>query len=58
MRFATKWLECFFQRIERGAGIRQNLFAFADDVQFVEAQGADNNNLAIVVIAAGRRAFG
>ncbi len=58
MRFTAKRFERFFQRIERGSWIGQHLFTFADDVQLIKTQGADNDNLAVVIITARRRSFG
>ncbi len=58
MRLTAKRFERLFQRIQRCTGISQHLFAFADDVQFIQTQGADNDNLAVVIITARRRSFG
>ena len=58
MWLTAKRFERLFQRIQRCTGISQHLFAFADDVQFIQAQGADNDNFAVVIISARRRAFG
>ncbi len=58
MRFASQRFERFFQRIEGGAGPGQHLLAFVQQMQFVQAQGADNHDLAIVIIAVGGRTFG
>jgi hypothetical protein len=52
MRLATQRLQRFFQRVERGARERQHLFAFIQQVQLIEAQGADDDDLAVVVVAA------
>ena len=58
MRFTAKRFERLFQRIKCRTGISQHLFTVADDVQLIEAQSADDNDVAIVIIAARRRAFG
>ncbi len=58
MRFASQRFERFFQRIEGGAGPGQHLLAFVQQMQFIQAQGADNHDLAIVIIAVGGRTFG
>ena len=52
MWLAAKGLQCFFQRIERGARPCQHLFAVIQQVQLIEAQGADNDDIAVVVVTA------
>ena len=58
MRFASQRLKRFFQRVKRGAGEGEHLFALVQQVQFVEAQGADNHDVTIVIVAVRRGAFG
>ena len=57
VRFATQRLKRLFQRVERGAGEGEYLFALVQQVQFVEAQGADNHDVTIVIVAVRRGAF-
>ncbi|MNC21800.1 hypothetical protein D3C75_697850 [compost metagenome] len=58
MRFPAQRLERFFQRIQGGAREGQHLLAFIQQMQFVEAQGADNHNVAVIIVAVWRGAFG
>ncbi len=57
MRLAAKRLERALQLPERGAGVSEDLLAVIQQVQLIEAQRADDNNVAIVVVAVRRRAF-
>ncbi len=58
MRLPAQRLKRFFQGIERGPRIGQHLLAFIQQMQLVEAQGADNHNVAVVIVAVRRGAFG
>ena len=58
VRLAAQRLKRFFQGVERRAGEREHLLAFIQQVQLVEAQGADNHDIAIVIVAVRRGAFG
>ncbi|MNS98555.1 hypothetical protein D3C72_1329250 [compost metagenome] len=57
MRLATQRLECFFQRIKGRTRIGQHLLTFVQQMQFIETQGADNDDIPVVIIAVWRRAF-
>ena len=54
MRFATIRLEQFFQLVERTAGEADHLFAIVQHLHMVEPQGADNDDITVIVVAAGR----
>ena len=58
MRFAAQRLKRFFEGVKRGAREREHLLAFIQQVQLVEAQGADNHDVTIVIVAVRRGAFG
>ncbi|MNN99153.1 hypothetical protein D3C81_2187270 [compost metagenome] len=57
MRLAAKRLQRLLQRIQRGTRIRQHLLALIQHMQTVEAQRADDNDVAIVALAVRRGAF-
>jgi hypothetical protein len=55
---APQRLKRFFQRVEGSAWEGQHLLAFVQHVQFIQTQGTDDNDIAVVVVAVGGRAFG
>ncbi|MNF04540.1 hypothetical protein D3C80_2040800 [compost metagenome] len=53
MRLAAIRFEQFFQLIEGAAGETDHLFTVIQHLHVVEAQGADNDDIAVIVVAAG-----
>ena len=54
MRFATQRFQRFFQRIERRAGEGQYLLAVIQQMQFIQAQGTDNDDVAVIIVTVRR----
>ena len=58
MRFAAVGLEQFLEVVQGAAGEADHLLAVVQHLNMVEAQGADDDDLAVIVVAAGGRSFG
>ncbi len=58
MRFTAIRFQQPFQLIERAAGEAYHLLAVIQYLNMIEPQGADNDNLTVIILAAGGRAFG
>lgn len=58
MRFAIQRRQCLFQAIQGGAGQAHHLLPIVDQLYAGDAQGVDQHDLAVVVVAIGSRAPG
>lgn len=53
MRFAAVGFEQFLEVVQGAAGEADHLLAVVQHLNMIEAQGADDDDIAIIVVAAG-----